>query len=574
VNNQEIVALLRQIAEMLEIKGEIVYKSIAYRRAADGIEASGQDIAEVWKTGKLRQIAGIGPAIAKKLDELLSTGQLEYFEKLKQEVPPSVTTLLQIPGVGPKTASLLWKELGLTAVEAVKKAAQEGQLHGLAGLGERSEQRILEGIEVMARGSERISLGVAWPVAQELIAALHAVAPGVSVEAAGSLRRMQSTIGDLDLLATSDAPEQLTELFTHLPQAAQVVAAGTTKASVILQNGLQVDLRAIEPKYWGAALQYFTGSQAHNVHLRELAQKQGLSLSEYGFKRGEGDIPCAEETEVYRTLGLQWIPPELREDRGEIEAARLGQLPNLAQRQDLCGDLHIHSNWSDGVNSLDELAQAAAEQGYEYLAISDHTQSLSIANGQSWERMLAQRQEMSRVQTHYPQLRLLQAAEVEIKADGKLDFPDEWLAQLDLVIASIHSGLRKEEEQITGRVVQAMRNPHVDIIGHPSGRLLGQREASAVNLETLIRIAAETGTILEINSMPNRLDLDDIHIRKAIEAGVKLAVNSDAHSTGGLQAILYGIATARRGWAQPQDIVNTWPLDKLLAFLRQKASAR
>lgn len=574
MNNQEIVALLRQIAEMLEIKGEIVYKSIAYRRAADGIEASGQDIAEVWKTGKLRQIAGIGPAIAKKLDELLSTGQLEYFEKLKQEVPPSVTTLLQIPGVGPKTASLLWKELGLTAVEAVKKAAQEGQLHGLAGLGERSEQRILEGIEVMARGSERISLGVAWPVAQELIAALHAVAPGVSVEAAGSLRRMQSTIGDLDLLATSDAPEQLTELFTHLPQAAQVVAAGTTKASVILQNGLQVDLRAIEPKYWGAALQYFTGSQAHNVHLRELAQKQGLSLSEYGFKRGEGDIPCAEETEVYRTLGLQWIPPELREDRGEIEAARLGQLPNLAQRQDLCGDLHIHSNWSDGVNSLDELAQAAAEQGYEYLAISDHTQSLSIANGQSWERMLAQRQEMSRVQTHYPQLRLLQAAEVEIKADGKLDFPDEWLAQLDLVIASIHSGLRKEEEQITGRVVQAMRNPHVDIIGHPSGRLLGQREASAVNLETLIRIAAETGTILEINSMPNRLDLDDIHIRKAIEAGVKLAVNSDAHSTGGLQAILYGIATARRGWAQPQDIVNTWPLDKLLAFLRQKASAR
>ena len=572
MNNQEITALLRQIAEMLEIKGEIVYKSIAYRRAADGIEASGQDIVEVWEAGKLRQIPGVGPAIAKKLDELLRTGQLEYFEKLKQEVPPSVTTLLQIPGIGPKTASLLWKEMGLVTVEAVKKAAQEGRLHGLPGLGERSEQRILEGIESMARRGERISLGVAWPVAQELIAALHAAVPDVRVEAAGSLRRMQSTIGDLDLLATSEAPERLTECFTRLSQVAQIVAAGLTKASVILQNGLQVDLRAIEAKYWGASLQYFTGSQAHNVHLRELAQKQGLSLSEYGFNRGQDVALCADEAEVYRTLSLQWMPPELREDRGEVEAARLGQLPTLVQRQDLRGDLHVHSNWSDGVNTVEELARAAAEQGYEYLAISDHTQSLSIANGQNWERVLAQRQEIARVQEHNPKVRLLQAAEVEIKADGSLDFPDEWLAQLDLVIASIHSGLRKEEEQITGRVVQAMRNPHVDIIGHPSGRLLGQREASAVNLETVIRVAAETGTILEVNSMPNRLDLDDIHIRKAVEAGVKLAVNSDAHSTGGLQTILYGIATARRGWAQPQDIVNTWPQGKLLAFLKQKPS--
>ncbi len=570
MTNHEVAELLRLIADMLEIKGEVVYKSLAYRKAADNIEALGHDINDLWRQGALRQIPGIGEALEKKLNELLSTGRLGYLEDLREQVPVGVVSLLSIPDVGPRTAKLLWKELGALSVADVERAARAGQLRDLPGLGARSEQRILEGIESLYRRSTRIPLGVAWPIAQELAGALRHELGVQTVEPVGSLRRMKDTIGDIDLLAACDQPERATAAFVKLPQVAEVLSHGPTRASVRLHNGLQVDLRALEPEHYGSLLQYFTGSKDHNVTLRALAQKQGLSLSEYGFKRGEEEILCPTEEEVYAALGLPWIPPELREDRGEVQAAQAGALPRLVEQQDIRGDLHAHTDWSDAAATLEEMAAAARKLGYEYLVISDHTRSLGVANGLDVNRLREQRAEIARLNAHFSDFRLLQGAEVEIHADGTLDFADDVLGELDVVIASVHSALRQDQETITDRVVRAMRNPQVNILGHPSGRLLGQREATHIDLDRVLQVAAETGTILEVNATPNRLDLDDVHIRQAIQLGVGLAINSDAHSTGGLEAMAYGVAAARRGWAEAHHIVNTFPLPRLLTRLGQK----
>lgn len=570
MNNREVADLLRLIADMLEIKGEVVYKSLAYRKAADNIEALGRDINELWRQGMLRQIPGVGEALEKKLNELFSTGRLGYYEQLQEEIPAGVVSLLGIPGVGPRTAKLLWEQLGALSVADVERAARAGKLRDLPGLGMRSEQRILEGIESLYRRSTRIPLGVAWPIAQELAQALRRELGVQTVEPVGSLRRMKDTIGDIDLLAACDQPEHATDAFVKLTQVAEVLSHGPTRASVRLHNGLQVDLRALEPRRYGSLLQYFTGSKGHNVTLRALAQKQGLSLSEYGLKRGEEEILCPTEEEVYGALGLPWIPPELREDRGEVQAAQAGTLPKLVQQKDIRGDLHVHTDWSDAAATLEEMAAAARKLGYEYLVISDHTQSLGVANGLTVSRLREQRAEIARLNKGFSEFRLLQGAEVEIRADGSLDYPDDVLEELDVVIASVHSALRQDQETITNRVVRAMRNPHVSVLGHPSGRLLGQREATHVDLDRLLQVAAETSTILEVNATPNRLDLDDVHIRQAIQLGVGLAINSDAHSVGGLDAMGYGVAAARRGWAEARNIVNTFPLSKLLRRLAQK----
>jgi len=563
--NREIAELLRRIADMLEIKGEVIYKSIAYRRAADNIAGLDRDLHEIWREGDLREIPGVGQALSKKLDELLSTGRLRYYEKLEKEIPAGVLSLLAIPDVGPKTVKLMWERLGILSVAEVERVAREGKLRQLPGLGEKSEQRILRGIELLLRRSERIPLGTAWPVAQELLAALRQV-PGVRrVTVAGSLRRMCATVGDLDLLVSSPSPAPVMQVFGQLPQVERVSLSGETKTTVILHNGLQVDLRVLPPERYGSLLQYFTGSKSHNVKLRGVALDQGLSLSEYGFKRGEEEILCPREGDVYRMLGLQRIPPELREDRGEIEAAAEGRLPALVTLGDIRGDLHCHTNWSDGAASIEEMALAAMKRGHEYLVISDHTQSLGVANGLTPERLRQQREEIERVNTCYPDFRLLQGCELEIKADDTLDFPDEVLAELDVVIASIHSGLRQEREKITRRVLNAVRNPHVDIIGHLSGRILGRREPSQVDIPEVLREAAKTGTIIEINSIPDRLDLEDIYVRRAVGLGVRLAINSDAHSVGGLDVMHFGVAMARRGWAEAKDIVNTLPVGDLLA---------
>jgi DNA polymerase (family 10) len=378
---------------------------------------------------------------------------------------------------------------------------------------------------------------------------------------------MRSTVGDIDLLAASEAPAAVMRAFSGLSSVAEVVLSGLTKTTVRLHNGLQIDLRVLAPEHWGAALQYFTGSQAHNVRLREIAQKQGLSLSEYGFKIEEGaEILCPEEEEVYARLGLPWIAPELREDRGEIVAATRGELPSLVAWDDIRGDLHAHTDWSDGASTLEEMAEAARSKGYEYLLISDHTQSLGVANGLTVERLDAQRADIDALNEQWDDFQILQGCELEIKADGSLDFEDDVLSELDFVVASVHTSLRQDRAQITERVMHALRNPYVDVIGHPSGRILGQREGSAVDLDAVIELAAETGTALEVNSIPARLDLDDIHVRRAGELGVKIAINSDAHHAGALDNLAFGLATARRGWATASEVLNTMTASELLAW--------
>ncbi len=569
ITNRQVAEILLRIADALEIKGEIIYKALAYRKAADNILSLGQDINEVWQEGKLRDIPGVGKALSEKIDELLRTGRLGYYERLQEEIPPGVVELLSIPDVGPKTAKLLWERLGITSVAEAERAAREGKLRDLPGLGQKSEAKILAGIKSLYRRSDRIPLGTAWPIAQELLAALRTACPALQqATAAGSLRRMKATIGDLDLLVASTEPQEVMGRFMGLPQVAEIVLSGSTKTTVILHNGLQADLRVLPIDRYGSLLQYFTGSKDHNVALRELALKQGFSLSEYGFKRGEEEILCPEEEDVYQALGLPWIPPELREARGEIEAAQEGRLPKLIELEDIQGDLHAHTNWSDGAGTLEEMARAAQARGYRYLVISDHSQGLGVARGLTPEQLREQRPEIDRLNESFADFHLLQGAEVEIKADGTLDFPDEVLAKLDVVVASLHSGLRQERERITNRLIRAMRNPHVDIIGHPLGRILGQREESAVDINRVLAVAAETGTIMEINAIPARLDLDDVHIRRAIELGVKLAINSDAHNPEGLAAMTYGVATARRGWAQAVNVVNTLPLEELLKTVK------
>jgi DNA polymerase (family X) len=576
VTNREIAEMFASIGDIMDILGENRFKVLAYRRAAENIMSLGQDLRSFWRAGTLQEIAGIGPAIAEKIDELLTTGHLEFYERLQDQVPVGVVSLLQIPDVGPKTAKLLWEQLGVQSVADVEAAARAGRLRELRGLGARSEAKILAGIEILNRRSDRISLGTAWPVAVELLEGLRTTCPQAEeVAVAGSLRRMRATIGDIDLLAASETPAAVMRAFAALPLVAEVILSGPTKTSVRLHNGLQADLRVLEPERWGTALQYFSGSQAHNVRLREMAVKQGLSLSEYSFKREDGsEILCREEAEVYEALGLPWIPPELREDQGEIQAALAGGLPELVERGAIRGDLHVHTDWSDGASTLQEMAEAARHLGYEYLVISDHSHSLGVARGLDAGRQREQRAEIDALNERWNDFRLLQGCELEIRADGSLDLPDDVLARLDLVVASLHTSQRQDREQITRRMLNAVASPYVDLIGHPSGRILGQREESAVDLDAVIEAAAASGTALEVNATPSRLDLDDVHVRRAIGLGVKIAINSDAHHPDGLENLAYGVATARRGWATAAEILNTMNLDELLAWKGARRARR
>ena len=571
MTNKEIARYFYEIADMMEIKGENRYRILAYRRAADQIVGHVRDIADVWREGTLQEIPGIGKAIAGKIDELLTTGRLSFYEKLSEEVPPSVLTLLSIPDVGPKTARLLHQELGLTSIPEVEEAARKGRIRKLRGMAAKSEANILRGIEMLHRLSDRVLLGVALPVAEELMAGLRQCPEAKRVTAAGSLRRCRPTIGDIDLLAASDQPQTVINFFVSLPRVAEVQAKGATKANVILDNGLRVDLRVLPADRYGSLLQYFTGSQQHNVELRELALKQGLSLSEYGLTRADGSqILCPDEEDVYEALGLAWIPPELREAAGEIEAARQGRLPHLIEPGDVRGDLQMHSTWSDGVHSVEQMARAAMALGYEYIAITDHSQGLGVAGGLTPEQLRQQRVEIEAVNTMLAPFRVLAGIEVEIRADGSLDLPDDVLADLDIVLASVHSGMRQDRETMTARVIRAMQSPHVDVIAHPTGRLIGQREGIALDFEAVVTEAARTGTMLEINAQPNRLDLDGEHARRAIEVGVTLTLGTDAHHAEGLAVMPLAVATARRGWAEARHVANTLPLEELLVRLGRK----
>ena len=572
LTNQQLADIFRRIADLLEIKGEVIYKILAYRKAADNLENLGSDVSGFWREGKLTEIPGVGKAISEKINELLETGRLEFLDKLENEVPPGLIDVLQVPDVGPKKAALFWKQLGVTNVAELESAAREGQLRGLPGMGEKSEARIIAGIEALARRTDRTPLGKAWPFAQEMIAMLRAV-PGVkTVEAGGSLRRMRATVGDLDLLASVEDSKAVMEAFVGHPEVVRVLGQGDTKASVEYGRNLRAQLWVHPPERFGTALQYATGSKDHNVRLRELALKKGLSLSDQAFLRPDGsEILCATEEEVYATLGLPWIPPEMREDRGEVQAALAGKLPVLIQSGDMLAELHTHSTWSDGKLSIKEMALAARERGKKALAITDHSASLGVAGGLSIEEIKQQREEIEAVQGELGDtIRILQGAEVEIRADGSLDFPDEALAELDVVIAALHSSLRQPRQQITERLLHAMHNPNVDIIAHPTGRLIPNREGADLDMDAVLAAAAESGVALEINAHPARLDLDDIYARRAVELGIYLSINTDAHSASDLDLLFFGIASARRGWVSPSNVINTWEPDRLLGWLQKR----
>lgn len=574
MTNREIAALFEKVADMLAIRGDKFHRVLAYRKAGENIRALGRDLAVIADEGGLTDITGIGKTLAEKIVEMLTTGKLSFYERLSEDVPPTLVELLRVEGLGPKRVKVMYEQLGITTLDELTAAAQAGKLSELPRLGKKSEAKLLKAIEALARhGDERRRLGEAWPIAQEILAMLLAL-PGVTKGAVGgSLRRMRETIGDVDLLVAADVAEPIMVAFCGMPMVEQVLGQGPTKSSVVLLNGLQVDLRVLPAGRWGTLLNYFSGSKNHNVRLRELALQQGLSLNEHGFRPGKGgeETLCATEEEVYAMLGLPYIPPTLREDQGEIEAALAGQLPKLVQLSDIVADLHMHSTWSDGKNSIREMAEAAKAQGLGYIVITDHSVSLGIANGLSVERLRAQAEEVREVDAAMGDgFRVLHGTEMEIKADGSLDFPNEVLAELDFVIASLHMGLSQSRAQVTKRALAAIDNPHVAMLGHPTGRLLVDRPGADLDMEAILFAANRTGTILEINANPRRLDLRDSHVRRAMALGVKLAINTDAHKVEQFDLRHYGVATAQRGWATPDAIVNTWSLEKLLAFIRPK----
>ena len=573
MKNRDVAELLQKVADLLSIRGDNIHRVLSYQRAAESVSALGRDINQVYADGELTTIPGIGKTLAAKIEEMLTTGQLSFYERLAEEMPPSLVELLRVEGLGPKRVKQVYEVLGVTTLAELTAAAQGGKLRTLPRMGAKSEARILAAIEALARhGDDRTPLGVAWPIAQEIMAILRAV-PGVTKTAvAGSLRRMREMIGDIDLLVAATEAELVMERFCTLENIEMVAARGPTKSRIVLLNGLGVDLRVLPVERWGTLLSYFTGSKDHNVHLRELALKQGLSLNEHSFTPVDGgeEILCATETAVYEVLGLPYIPPVLREAQGEIRAARVGRLPSLVQLSDIVGELHLHTTWSDGKMRVLEMAQAARADGLNYIVVTDHSVSLGIANGLSVERLWQQREEVRAADEAMGlDFRVLHGTEMEIKADGSLDYPDEVLAELDFVIASLHTGLSQPKRQVTDRLLNAIHNPHVDMIGHPTGRLLPDRAGADLDMDEILTAATATGTILEINANPNRLDLRDSHVRLALELGVLLAINTDAHHVDHLSLRHYGVATAQRGWARAEDVVNTWSVERLLAYVQR-----
>src|SRR5512138_16653 len=568
MNNRQLADTFTLIADLSEIKGENMYKTLAYRKAADSLLNLGREASEYWKEGKLQDIPGVGKAIAEKIDELLSTGKLEFLEKLKKEVPTGLVEWLPIPGLGPKRAAMIWKALNITTFAELEAAARAGKLRTLPGMGAKSEAAILEGIETLGRRSQRIPLGRAYPLAQALIAEFKKVKGVVDAEPAGSLRRMRDTVGDLDILVAAKDPDAVMDVFVKQPRIHRVLGRGPTKASIEFNDGLRVQLWVHPPEEFGTALVYATGSKEHNIRLREMALAKDLSLSDHVFANiiDGSEIYCATEEDVYKTLGLPWIPPELREDRGEIQAAKTNKLPKLMQKKDVKADLQMHSTYSDGKLSMLEMARAAAKRGMKVIAFTDHSVSLGVTGGLTMEDHARQAAEIKEAQAKLgDKILILHATEVEIKADGTLDYPDEFLATLDLVVASLHTGLRQARERVTERVLNAIRNPNVDIIGHPTGRLIPDREGADLDMDAVLQAAAETGVALEINAHPARLDLSDINARRAKELGIPISINTDAHSEEDMDMLPYGVATARRAWLEPKDVINTWTPKKLLS---------
>lgn len=573
--NDEIAELFNEYADLLHITGGDAFRARNYEKAARAVAGYSGDIAELDAAG-LRQVPGVGASIAGKIGEYQRTGTIKAVEELRAQVPAGVLQLTRIPALGPKRALQLYQELGISSVGELTDAIKAGRLQDLKGFGAKSEEKLLRGIELLERGSGRVLLNVATGIATAMVAAISAVPGCLRCTWAGSLRRMRETTGDIDILAAADDSAPLMAAFTGLPEAAEVIAAGSAKTSIRTTAGLQVDLRVVPPDCWGAALQYFTGSKEHNIAVREIAVRKKLRLSEYGlFDTESGELIVSRtEEEVYRWLGMDWIPPTLREDTGEVRAALRGELPDLVTQEQIRGDLHTHTSLTDGVASLEDMVAAAASRGYQYYAVTDHAPNLSMQR-MTTEKMLAQRDQVRDLATRLAStangqpMELLHGTELNIAPDGTVDWPAEFLDGFDICVASVHSHFGQSRQEMTARFIRACENPCVHIIGHPTARKIGRRPPVDVDFAELFRACARTGTALEVNSHPDRLDLPSGHIRAAKDAGVKFSIDSDAHSTAHLANLKYGIGQAQRGWLTPDDVINTWPLPRLREFLRK-----
>lgn len=567
--NGELANLLFEFADVLELKG-VEWKPKAYRRAARSVESLSEPVESLYKKGgekALKALPGVGEHIAKKIEEFLKTGRIKEYEVEKKSLPKKIESLLHVRGLGPKKIMLLYKKKGIGNVEELKRAAKKGELRAIAGFGEKSEKELIRNLEILKEGQERHLLGSGLPVAREIQDSLKKSGAKI-VELAGSLRRMRETVGDIDLLVIDDNPKKIMNSFTSLPQVKRILERGETRSSVILNNGVQADVRVLRKESFGAAWMYFTGSKEHNVALRELAIKKGLKLSEYGLFKKDKFTAGKTEKEVYQKLGLDWIPPELRENQGEIDAAKKGALPNLVNISDIKGDLHVHSVWSDGANSIEEMAVAAKKLGYEYIAMTDHSKSQRIANGMDVKRLKKYFEEIKRVEKKVG-IRIFKSSEVDILSDGSLDYDNEILKEMDLVIAAIHSGFKSSSEDMTKRILKAFENPYVSVFVHPTGRLIGERDPYAFDFEKIAKTAAKKGIALEVDSYPSRLDLKDKMIRDAIGFGCKISISTDSHAVPHLNFMELGVAQARRGWAEAKDIINTRSLSDFKKFLRR-----
>lgn len=572
MKNIEIAKMLWEMVEMLEIKGANLFRIRAFQKAAQNIENLGEDIAQIAKRGELQSIPGVGKGVAKRIEEILKTGKLKEYEKLKKGFPPGLMQIISVPEVGPKTARLLYDKLGIKSIKDLEKAAKAHKIQSLFGLGAKIEENILHGIEIHQELGKRMLLFEALSAVRPIIEDLKRLPEVRLISEAGSLRRRKETIGDIDILTSSTRPGTIMKAFIHFPEVKEILAKGLTKSSVRLKDGLQVDLRVVKPGSFGAALVYFTGSKSHNIKIRELAKKKKLKVSEYGVFRSKGNKKIAGKTEeeVYKSLGLPWIPPELREDQGEIEAAFKNQLPRLVKLSDIQGDFHVHSNWSDGADSIEDIAKAARAKGYQYIVIADHSQSLKVARGLSLENLKKKIHLIHKLNNNLKGLKVLTGAEVDIKSDGSLDYPDWILSELDVVIAAIHSGFKQSRDQLTTRILKAMGNKYVDIIAHPTGRLMGAREPYEIDFDKIFKQAGLTQIALEINAFPQRLDLNDLNVRRAKKFGVKFTIGTDAHILTQLANIELGVSVARRGWLEKNDLLNTLSLPDLQKWLKKK----
>jgi len=569
VQNFELARLFYEMASLLEARDESVFRVRAYQRAAQTLETLGEDVRAVGQRGGLTSLPAIGKDLAGKIQEYLDTGAIRQLDALRAELPPAFLTLLEIRGLGPRTARALFEQKGVDSVERLEALCRSKEIIGVAGIREKTCENILKSIAQWRAGRTRTLLPTARAIAQQVGEALRAHGGVERLEIAGSLRRMKETVKDVDLLVTSTEPARVIRTLTTLPSIVEVLAQGPTKASVRHQDGLAIDLRVVEPDAFGAALQYFTGSKEHNVKVREMASRKGLRISEYGVFNEEtgARVAGATEEDVYATVGLPWIPPELRENQGEIEAAREGRLPALVAAGDLRGDLHAHTDWSDGHHPLERLVEAAQARGYEYVIVSDHSRSLTIAGGLSIDELRAQRALIRGLQPKFT-IRILAGTECDILADGSLDFPDEVLAELDFVVAAVHSRFKQSREEMTARIVRALSNPWLNVLAHPTGRRLGSREPYDVDLEAVFAAARRHGKAVEINSSPERLDLADTHARRAAALGVPIAISTDTHYLRELDQVELGLGVARRAWIEPRHVLNARPLDELLAWAR------